>query len=898
MPRRPALLLVPFALGLLGPSAARPQPPAAEGQGAARRGAPRTDRYGDPLPAGALARLGTVRLRHASQVHGLAFSPDGKTLAAGSYDSLVRFWDVASGGELRQPTCPLSRVWSLAFSPDGKTLYAGGQSGGYWRIRVDGEVVDSPHAVAVWDLKTGKARRLPAPFAFADSLALAADGKTLAAGGMGPVVVWDAVTGRERLRVRAESQGKADDSGRVDWATQVALSADGKLLARGWAWAAKVDLFDSATGKLLRTFDGLRKGVSALAFSPDGRALAAGDASGGLGLWDLRTGKRLRQHAGQGEPARAVLFTPDSKVLACARGGACQLWDAGTGKELGRLDGHEGALTSLACSPDGKRLATACEDRTIRIWDLGTRKLLHPASNEPGGDVHVDITSGGRSLVVHRLGPRRGKEPGWSANGSWQYTLRFYERFRERPTPAPGMLVGGDPVVLSPDGKLAAVAARDGQVRVLEAATGKELRRLGAKNAKSHAWPAGFSPDGKLLAICGSGDSKPRPQGWGTGTHAVRVWDVATGKAVRGLAILFQSRLSGYQARFSPCGDVLTVAEGGMWTGEGKVSFWSARSGKPLPQLKGESLGGHWFAFTSDGRFVAVGGDRRTWEQHLRDQLSQPERAAPRDQDVQVRELLTGKVISRFGHPLGATCGNLAPDGRLLALGGEDGRIGLFDPATGKLLHRLEGHRGTVHSLAFTPDGEALVSGSADTTALVWDVAAVAPTGKPPAAGELERLWVDLASNDASQAYRAVVGLSRAPKQTVPFLKSRLRAVPVVGAERLRQLIADLDSRSYATRTRATKQLGELDEIAVPALRAALKGGPPLEVRRRLEQLLALATRPVPAPDRVRALRALCCLERPATPEARAFLYELAQGAPEARLTQQARACLRRLAAR
>jgi hypothetical protein len=320
--------------------------------------------------------------------------------------------------------------------------------------------------------------------------------------------------------------------------------------------------------------------------------------------------------------------------------------------------------------------------------------------------------------------------------------------------------------------------------------------------------------------------------------------------------------------------------------------LWSVASGKRIPRPEEDPIKGSWFAFTADGNFLITGGDvRGNW--HVTD------KAEPKDPGVGVRELLSGRTVVTLKELRGASCSAVSPCGRFLALGYDSGLVALYELDTGKLLRRLEGHRGAVTGLAFTPDGKALVSGSGDSTALVWDVAAVAPlAGKPPAPAELEKLWADLAGSDAGAAYRAMNRLSRAPMQAVPFLKARLRPIPTADPARLRPLIGDLDSRVYAARLRAMEALRSLELAAVPHLRGALKGALTLEARRRMEQLLAAAHDPAGSPAQLRAVRALVCLERPGTAEARALLHELARGDPQARRTQQARASLRRLAAR
>jgi hypothetical protein len=218
--------------------------------------------------------------------------------------------------------------------------------------------------------------------------------------------------------------------------------------------------------------------------------------------------------------------------------------------------------------------------------------------------------------------------------------------------------------------------------------------------------------------------------------------------------------------------------------------------------------------------------------------------------------------------------------------------------ATGKGLRPLAGHQGPITSLAFSDDGKALASASGDTTVLVWDVAGLGRgagrRAAPLPAPKLAAWWADLAGADAARAYEAVWAL--AAGDSVPFLKERLRPVSPAGSEQVARLLADLDSDEFGVRERATRELAKLEEAAEPALRRALAGHPSPEVRRRVTGLLeGLEGR---SPYWLRRLRALEVLELAGTPECRQVLQDLARGAPEARLTREAQAALRRLSRR
>lgn len=161
-----------------------------------------------------------------------------------------------------------------------------------------------------------------------------------------------------------------------------------------------------------------------------------------------------------------------------------------------------------------------------------------------------------------------------------------------------------------------------------------------------------------------------------------------------------------------------------------------------------------------------------------------------------------------------------------------------------------------------------------------------------------EALWADLADARATRAYEAVLKLAEAPRQAVPFLRQRLQPVAAADPKRIARLLDDLDSAEFPVRQKASAELEQLGALAAPALRKALAGDPPLEVRRRVEELLQkLQRRQVPA-ETLRALRAVEVLESVGTPEVRRVLETLAKGVPEAPLTKQARAALERLATR
>jgi hypothetical protein len=309
------------------------------------------------------------------------------------------------------------------------------------------------------------------------------------------------------------------------------------------------------------------------------------------------------------------------------------------------------------------------------------------------------------------------------------------------------------------------------------------------------------------------------------------------------------------------------------------------------------------FAFTSGSlALAAVNRDNtislyETATGELRCRLGRPDRSRPAAPAVRIGTGPVMLLIPERPTPPSASVA-ASPTGRFLAAANGEPVIHLQDLVTGQEVGRFDGHQGNVVGLAFSADGSRLVSGSLDTTALVWNVgkytATARPESAPLSARELETLWTDLAGKDGARAFAAQQTLSRHPAQAAALVRERLPAAREVDPERLAKRIEDLSSRSLATRQKAVAELKEFGEQVQPALEKALAGDLSLEVRQRVERLLRDVTAR-PAGSRLRDIRAVEILALAGGPEAREVLRALARGAPAARLTREARAVLDRL---
>lgn len=797
-------------------------------QGAARMGDPtnldkgdpiRFDSHGDPLPAGAIARLGTVRFR--TWANSVAFLPGNQMLATIGQEA-VSFWDVSTGKETRH-TVDMRWGEASALSADGKLLAVA--------------AVPNDSTIHLWEVASEKhLRQFQGHPGRIHALAFSADGRRLVSAGDRQVWAWDTATGKE---VWHDGVGPAD--------LGVAVSPDGKTLASaGWDSASAVSIRELATGKELHRFK-LPLGVREVVFAPDGKALAAvedwnddgGSRENKVHLWNVATGKLQRQLASR-EHILCMAFSPDSKLLATGHLQTFHVWELATGKSVDRFEGNTDRVDGVAFSGDGKALATTGEN-TIRLWDAATGKEIRTPGEGHQGPVRALAFLGAGATLVSAAG---------------DHTLRHWDVATGRELRRySGMGTG----VYSPSfavvERIGAVSV-DHEVRLFDPATGKELRRL---RYPDHIARIALPEDGKALAVYTGGKDL-----------TLRLVDTATGK--ERLARRYPEFVQ--DLAFSPGGDVLALG-----LAKPMLPVLDTATGNEVYQLRlSENVTN--LRFSPDGKTLAgeAGyGALRFWEV-----ATGKERAQRAD-----RDLRSGSQIA------------FSPDSRLLALGDADGTLRLCLTATGQELRRVRGHRNGITCLAFAPDGKTLASGSWDTTALVWDIARLREqkAGPPAALGpkQLEALWADLAGDDAAKAYRAIHELAAAPRQSVPLLARRVQPCATVTDERIAQLIAELDNERFEARESATTELAGLEKRAKPLLSKTLLGSPSPEVRRRIEALLTMLQGPVSFSETLRWMRTIEVLEHIATPEARQHLQQLASGASEARLTREAKAADDRL---
>jgi WD40 repeat protein len=640
--------------------------------------APAVDRYGDPLPKGAVARMGTVRLRHEGAVYAVAFSPDGKTFATAGQDRDVIFWDAATGKEVRRWTAGMAGTRSLCFSPDRKHLVAGGMDGGLRFFNAD----------------TGKEERILAGQhnQWVVGLAFSPDGKQLLSADQGGVVLhWDLADSKVLRRftgsrggqeavaflpggksfVASWQDGKAHQieaatgkdlrsfeltPGRPGWGGQLralAVSADGKYLALG-GYGQTLPVYEVATGKRVADLPQPRGLVHALAFLPGGRFLAVADQQGAHVI-GLASGKELRQLDSPNAGQAALALSPDGRTLAFANSGPLvRLLDVSAGREPHAAAGHQAAVASLVFLPDGRRLASLGGDRKLILWETATGRelaqqqfqsfLASPlalaadgrtlrafgtdrfayfwrpgADGGPGEERREDLGLGSAPTFVCALSP----------DGKAVALLGTDQRLRVRELPGgKERLLNAPPgyyqqMVFSPDGRrLATVGNNDGLLRVWDRSSTTELKAMGTDLAdRSHAGAVAFSGDGRgVLASDG----------------ALRLYEAATGQ------VRFRADVGTVAMTTIACtADGLLAARG---NGDGTVQVYDTATGKEVVKFEGRQGSVNALAFSRDSRLLASGSQNATILVWRLPDVARPAAAAP---DEKARERLWAELSDK-----------------------------------------------------------------------------------------------------------------------------------------------------------------------------------------------------------------------------------------------------------
>lgn len=631
------------------------------------------------------------------------------------------------------------------------------------------------------------------------------------------------------------------------------MSADGKWLLMSGNGLMLWNLNERHSGQP-RTFDTGPVNLynSAAALSPDGKTAAVvpmyhgGDMA--VRFFNTGTGKQVRE-IDNDQQITGLAFSPDGRLLAVSTQQRIELWNADDGGEVRVFASGQNTMHRLlSFSPDGKMLAAlGNEPDTVHICEV--------ASGKERSSVH--FSSQPASGAVGRRGRMRVVFPGNNMNNNGILALAF-----------------------SADSRLLAVSKQDSAIHLWDLQADRELAPL-----------TGFG--GQVIAMVFSADGKELIAIDSDGTRLS--WKMAALRRNNNVRLV-----SLEDGDFAELWDDLAEPD----------IFRVYRAKRHLvadPQRAVPLLSGHLEPVPP--------GDKKRIQQLIKD-LSSPNAGTRRKAMTELRtkhgEAALGALLEANGS--GGNAAGMAPGmpgGRvvMMARGGNN-------QATMLLLQKLqaqydmpERQRGVVavgileqigtpearQTLTKLSKGAAGVGLTTASKAALDHLAAAAK--ELPHSATPEQLWTDLGSDDAAKAFRAMCTLVAAPQEAATLLRKQLKPIPVVEDKEIATLLDNLNADDFKVREEATETLSKIGEPALPAMKQALSGKPPLETRKRLEHLVEQIASKASAPL-LRALRAIEVLEHTPTAESKHVLVALAGGAPQAQITREAKASLQRLTRR
>jgi WD40 repeat protein len=599
---------------------------------------------------------------HSFHVSIVVFSPNGKTLASGSFDGSVRLWDVETRQPLGQPLALAGdsfSIQSMAFSPDGKTLASGSFDGivRLWNVETRqllGELVNDSSSVY--------------------SVAFSPNGKLLASGnGDNTVRLWNIET------KRVLSKPLVGHSSSV---YSVAFSPDGKTIASG-SDDKTVRLWEVETKQALsEPLVGHSSSVYSLAFSPDGKILASGSDDKTVRLWEIETKQPLGDPlVGHSNDVRTLAFGPDSKILASgSEDNSLRLWNVETGNLISEtLVGHSVFVTSAFFSSSGKIIASGMGlDNTVRLWYLQTKQRLSQTLIKYFDEINSVVFSPDSKIL---------------ALGSKDNTVRLLDIETRKALGEPLVSHFDDysevnSVAFSPDSKTIAFKNDDNALILWDVQTRQPLAKP-LVGDDDFVLSVAFRSDGNTLVYGGD--------------YLVRLWDIETKQPLGEPLIIDYSGDDIKNLVFSTDGKTFA-----LWSVDNNIILWDFETRKALGEPLEHPGDIYSVAFSPDGKIIASGeedgGRIMLWDVKTRQQLGEP---------LVSHSDYYGEVYSvAFSH-----------DGKILASGSDDNTIRLWDVETRQSLGEpLVAHSDDVLSVAFSPDGKILASGSSDKTVRLWDV--------------------------------------------------------------------------------------------------------------------------------------------------------------------------------
>ncbi|MGM9847095.1 MAG: hypothetical protein ACI31F_03990 [Muribaculaceae bacterium] len=408
---------------------------------------------------------------HTYSVNSVAFSPDGKYIASGSWDKTIKLWNIATGECEKTFEGHIEWVNSVAFSPDGKYIvsYSNGCELKIWDIAT-GECIDSyiskggrtvafspdgkqiafddgiNNPIAIRELSTveklvinNEKYSTPMPI-----VSYCPNGKYIASGSWNDTIpLWNVATGKCVKTFE----------GHTSSVCSVAFSIDGRYMASGSS-DNTIKLWNVETGECIKTFDGHKELVSSVTFSPNGKNIASGSYDNTVKLWNLATGECIKTFDVNSKLVESIVFSPDGQtIVSGSSSGTIKLWNVSTAECIKTFDWCRSSVVSVVFSPNGKYVASDGNDGKLKLWDVKTGECIKTFGGHQSFIQSVDFSSNGKYIV----------------SGSWDATVKIWDVFSgECIKTFDGHNQPVTCVAFSPDGQTVASASRDKTIRLWE----------------------------------------------------------------------------------------------------------------------------------------------------------------------------------------------------------------------------------------------------------------------------------------------------------------------------------------------------------------------------------------------------------------------------------------------
>jgi WD40 repeat protein len=661
------------------------------------------DLYGDPLPPGASARLGTTRFKYPShRLIGLAFSTDGGTLIGAGEEQAIYFWDTATGRQLHTlSTAPL-RGGSFALSPDGRTMALAGTWYDEPQHKMESQVwiLDPESGQRIQTIQRGERRvgRL--------AMAFRPDGKLLfSLGEDGNFCVEEVASGKQILRRQVPRDGSPTLALSPDGSTVAISTGSNTVKFLLWKWQ------DGEEPKELSLAEDRRQRFSGhVAFSPDGKQLVACvyRAESPIYIWDAETGdlrQRLRVPQPNSYALGTVLVSPDGKTVLApgwrrdsGRSVVIHSWNLISGEYQGELSAPAGGL--LAMSRDGRLLALT-SGTSVRLWKWPSREEILPNDATHSGVINRIALAPAGDVVT---GSDDGTVRIWDAASSRQLQVMRHEKWVRD-------------AAVSPDGLKVASSSLDDTVRLWNMSTGREIYRLPGHGRVGGVRALGFSGDGNSLVSFGD-------------DFNLRRWDVATANVIReqklrptGIKVpqgadpfAAESRRLD-RAAVSPDGSLLALSAG-------KLFLFDCKTCQELQQIENPGTQVMGLTFSPDSRYLLAGA----WGKQVVTKLADGTERFSLDANnpVTLWDTASGKVVRQIILPEGGVGPVVfSASGHRFAVSAlrPSHQILVFETATGKKLQSIAGVPCRAWSLCFGRGDRSIIAGLADGTAVIWSLA-------------------------------------------------------------------------------------------------------------------------------------------------------------------------------